>query len=186
MSGAHGTKTYELTEGTTKEKMQGWQLASKNWTTVYPGEQAPTQDNYNEKLNEKYKLEKFLRGSHNKAVEKLRELVDHRVWIPVNQAYMFWTLVTKQAPYYGFPKLGATPEAGYVFGAWGDNYKDPYGWLGSVTFDAAVEVYEGGGGTRAALKKWVEDVYSLSASTQNTNSAKYIDRWLNGEHLVND
>jgi hypothetical protein len=183
---AHGTKIYELTEGTTKEQMQGWQLASKNWTTVYPGEQPPTIDNYNEKLNEKYKLEVFYRGSHNGAVEKLRELVDRRVWIPLNQAYMFWTLVTGQTPYYGFPKLGATPEAGYVFAAWGDNYKDPYGWLGSVTFNAAVEVYEGGGGTRAALKKWVKDVYSLSASTQGQNSAKYIDQWLDGAELVND
>ena len=186
VSGAHGTKIYELTEGRTKETMQGWQLAIKNWTTVYPGEQPPTIDNYNEKLNEKYKLEVFYRKSHNGAVEKMRELVDRRVWIPLNQAYMFWTLVTGQTPYYGFPKLGATPEAGYVFAAWGDNYKDPYGWLGSVTFNAAVEVYEGGGGTRAALKKWVKDVYTLSASTQGQNSAKYIDQWLDGEELVND
>ena len=184
---AHGTKTYELTEGTTKEKMQGWQLASKNWTTVYPTEQAPTQDNYNEKLNEKYKLELFYaKGSHNGAVEKLRELVDHRVWIPMNQAYMFWTLVTKQTPYYGSPKLGTTPETGYIFAAWGDNYKDPYGWLGGVKFEHAVRVYVNSGGTEAALKQWVKDVYSLSAGTQNTNSAKYIDRWLNGEYLVND
>ena len=185
VSGAHGTKTYELTEGTTKEKMQGWQLATKNWTTVYPGEQAPTQDNYNEKLNEKYKLEVFYRGSHNGAVEKLRELVDRRVWIPMNQAYMFWTLVTKQAPYYGSPKLGTTPETGYIFAAWGDNYKDPYGWLGGVKFEHAVRVYVNSGGTEAALKQWVKDVYRLSASTQGQNSATYIDRWLNGEYLVN-
>ena len=187
VSGAHGTKTYELTEGTTKEKMQGWQLASKNWTTVYPGEQPPTIDNYNEKLNEKYKLELFYaKGDHNGAVIRLRELVDRRVWIPLNQAYMFWTLVTRQAPYYGFPKLGTTPETGYLFAAWGDNYKDPYGWLGSVKFEHAVRVYVNGGGTEAALKKWVKDVYSQSASTQGQNSAAYIDRWLNGEYLVND
>ena len=186
VSGAHGTKIYELTEGTTKERMQGWQLAIKNWTTVYPGEQPPTIDNYNEKLNEKYKLEVFYRKSHNGAVEKLRELVDRRVWIPLNQAYMFWTLVTAQTPYYGFPKLGPTPETGYVFAAWGDNYKDPYGWLGSVKFQDAVRVYVNGGGTEAALKKWVKDVYSLSASTQGQNSAAYIDRWLSGEYLEND
>ena len=186
VAGAHGTKYYELTEGRAKEKMQGWQLASKNWTTVYPGEQPPTIDNYNEKLNEKYKLEVFYRKSHNGAVEKLRELVDRRVWIPLNQAYMFWTLVTGQAPYYGFPKLGTTPETGYLFGAWGDNYKDPYGWLGSVKFEHAVGVYVNGGGTEAALKQWVKDVYAKDAGTQDKNSAKYIDRWLNGEYLVND
>jgi hypothetical protein len=183
---AHGRKTYELTEGTAKEQMQGWQLASKNWTTVYPGEQPPTVDNYNEKLNEKYKLEVFYRGSHNGAVEKLRELVDRRVWIPLNQAYMFYTLRTGGPPSYLFTKLGMTPETGYQFGAWGDNYKTPYGWLGSVKFEDAVRVYVNGGGTEAALKQWVKDVYAKDAGTQGKNSAAYIDRWLNGEYLVND
>lgn len=184
---AHGRKIYELTEGTTKEQMQGWQLASKNWTTVYPGEQPPTVDNYNEKLNEKYKLELFYaKGIHNGAVEKLRELVDRRVWIPLNQAYMFYTLRTGGPPSYNFTKLGTTPETGYQFQAWGDNYKDPYGWIGSVKFSDAVEVYVNGGGTEAALKQWVKDVYDKDAGTQNKNSAAYIDRWLNGEYLEND
>ena len=79
-----------------------------------------------------------------------------------------------------------TPETGYQFGAWGDNYKKPYGWLGSVKFDDAVRVYESTGGTRAALKQWVKDVYTKDAGTQGKNSATYIDRWLNGEYLVNN
>jgi hypothetical protein len=182
---AHGRKIYELTEGTTKTQMQGWQLASKNWSTVFPGEQPPTVDNYNEKLNEKYKYYRA-QGTYNSAVEKLRELVDHRVWIPINQAYMFYTLRTGGPPFYNFTKLGMTPETGYQFGAWGDNYKTPYGWLGSVKFEDAVRVYVNGGGTEAALKQWVKDVYAKDAGTQGTNSANYIDQWLDGAILIND
>ena len=191
---AHGKKVYELTEGSAKQQLQGWQMASKNWTTVFPGEQPPTVDNYNTKLDEKnkfYRAEAESMGKtgnarFNYVVEKLRELVDHRVWIPINQAYMFYTLRTGGPPFYNFTKLGMTPETGYQFGAWGDNYKKPYGWLGSVKFDDAVRVYESAGGTRAALKQWVKDVYAKDAGTQGKNSATYIDRWLNGEYLVNN
>ena len=191
---AHGKKIYELTEGSAKEQLQGWQMASKNWTTVFPGEQPPTVDNYNTKLDQKnkfYRAEAESMGMtgnarYNYVVEKLRELVDHRVWIPINQAYMFYTLRTGGPPFYNFTKLGMTPETGYQFGAWGDNYKKPYGWLGSVKFEDAARVYVNGGGTEAALKQWVKDVYAKDAGTQGTNSATYIDRWLNGEYLEND
>lgn len=182
---AHGGKLYELTEGSAKEQLQGWQMASKNWTTVFPGEQPPTADNYNRKLSEKYKYYRA-QGTYNSTVEKLRELVDHRVWIPLNQAYMFYTLRVGGPPSYGFTKLGMTPETGYQFQAWGDNYKKPYGWIGSVKFDDAVRVYESGGGTRAALKQWVKDVYAKDSGTQNKNSAAYITQWLDGAILVNN
>jgi len=99
---------------------------------------------------------------------------------------MFYTLRTGGPPSYLFTKLGTTPETGYQFGAWGDNYKTPYGWLGSVKFEDAVRVYVNGGGTEAALKQWVKDVYAKDAGTQGKNSAAYIDRWLNGEYLVNN
>jgi hypothetical protein len=195
---SHGKKIYELTEGTTKEQLFGWQLASKNWSTVFPGEQTPTVDNYNEKVNEKYKLYRAEAESlgksgndrYNYVVEKLRELVDHRVWIPLNQAYMLYTMRTGLTPYYNFSKLGATAETGYQFREWGDGYKTPYGWLGSVSFDDAVRVYQNGGGTRATLKQWVKDVYAKDASVQNpdiaNSSAKYINEWLNGAIFVND
>lgn len=192
-TGAHGKKVYELTEGVTKEKIQGWQIASKNWATVFPGEEPPTIDNYDKKLDEKnkfYRAEAESQGKtgnarFNYVVEKLRELVDHRAWIPNNQAYMFYTVRTAITPYYNFPKLGMIPETGYQYNIFGDGYRPPYGWLfGGVKFDDAVAVYENDGGTRASLKQWVKDVYAKDASCQldlvANFSAKWIDTWLDG------
>lgn len=189
---AHGKKIYEITDGTTKEQIQGWKLASKNWTTVFPGEQAPTIDNYNEKLNEKNKLYRAEAESlgmtdtarYNYVVEKLRELVDHRVWIPNNQAYMLYTMRTGITPYFNMPKLGMTEETGYHFNVWGDGFKSPYGWLtGGVKFEDAVRVYTNGGGTKD-LKQWLLDVYSKDPACQlevvANYSAKYINDWVNG------
>lgn len=190
---AHGKKVYEITDGNTKEQIQGWQLASKNWTTVFPGEQAPTVDNYNKKLDEKnkfYRAEAESLGMtgitrYNYVVEKLRELVDHRVWIPNNQAYMLYTMRTGVTPYFNFPKLGMTPETGYHFNAWGDGYKSPYGWLtGGIKFEDVVRVYVNGGGKAEDIKKWVLDVYSKDPAVQlpivANYSAKYINDWVNG------
>ena len=192
-TGAHGKKIYEITEGGRKEQLQGWQLASKNWTTVFPGEQPPTIDNYNSKLDEKnkfYRAEAQSQGKtgnaiYNYAVEKLRELVDHRVWIPNNQAYMLYTMRTGVTPYFNFPKLGMTPETGYHFNVWGDGYKSPYGWLtGGVKFEDAVRVYENGGGKGDDLKQWIKDVYQKDPAVQlaivANYSAKYINDWLEG------
>ena len=190
---AHGKKVYEITDSNGKEQIQGWQLASKNWTTVFPGEQPPTIDNYNEKLNEKnkfYRAEAESQGKtgnarYNYVVEKLRELVDHRVWIPNNQAYMLYTMRTGVTPYFNFPKLGMSPETGYHFVAWGDGYKEPYGWLtGGVKFEDAARVYENGGGKAEDLKQWIKDVYQKDPAVQlpivANYSAKYINDWLEG------
>ena len=121
---------------------------------------------------------------YNYVVEKLRELVDHRVWIPNNQAYMLYTMRTGITPYFNFPKLGMTPETGYHFNVWGDGFKSPYGWLtGGVKFEDAVRVYTNGGGTKD-LKQWLLDVYSKDPACQleivANYSAKYINDWVNG------
>jgi hypothetical protein len=190
---AQGRKIYELTDGNAKEQLQGWQIASKNWTTVFPGEQPPTIDDYNIRIDQKnkfYRAEAESMGMtgnarFNYVVEKLRELVDHRAWIPMNQAYMAYTMRTNSPPYYGFTKLGMTPETGYHFDKWGDGYKKPHGWLvGGVKFDDAVAVYENDGGTREYLKQWIKDVYAKDAACQlpivAEYSAKYINDWLDG------
>ena len=190
---AQGRKIYELTDGNTKEQLQGWQIASKNWTTVFPGEQPPTIDDYDIRIDQKnrfYRAEAESMGKidtarFNYVVEKLRELVDHRAWIPMNQAYMVYTMRTNSPPIYGFTKLGMTPETGYHFDKWGDGYKKPHGWLvGGVKFDDAVAVYENDGGTREYLKQWVKDVYATDAACQleivAEYSAIYINDWLDG------
>ena len=190
---AQGRKIYELTDGNTKEQLQGWQIASKNWTTVFPGEQPPTIDDYNIRIDQKnrfYRAEAESMGKtdiarFNYVVEKLRELVDHRAWIPMNQAYMVYTMRTNSPPFYGFTKLGMTPETGYHFDKWGDGYKKPHGWLvGGVKFDDAVAVYENDGGTREYLKQWIKDVYAKDAACQGPlvteYSGKYINDWLDG------
>jgi hypothetical protein len=183
---AHGKKIYELAEGSTKELLQGWQIASKNWTTVFPGEEPPTIDNYNTKLDQKnkfYRAEAESMGMtgnarYNYVVEKLRELVDHRAWIPWNQAFMLYTLRVGGPMAYLAPKLGMTPESGYHFTAWGDGYKLPYGWLLKVKFDDAVRVYENDGGTRAKLKQWVRDVYSKDAAANLPDTPDSYKRFL--------
>ena len=181
---AQGRKIYELTDGNAKEQLQGWQIASKNWTTVFPGEQPPTIDDYNIRINQKYKFFRA-QGTYNSTVEILRELVDHRAWIPMNQAYMVYTMRTNSPPSYGFTKLGMTPETGYHFDKWGDGFKKPHGWLvGGVKFDDAVAVYENDGGTREYLKQWIKDVYAKDPACQleivAEYSAIYINDWLDG------
>jgi hypothetical protein len=179
---AHGTKTYELTNTTGKTQMQGWLIASANWNLVYPGETVPTQDTYNKMINDKYYLSLFYNGGvKNKVIEEMRPLVDRRVWIPRNQAWMAYTARTSKLPAFGDPKLD-----GYQFQVWGDGYKD-YGWMnGGVKFQDAADIYsDRTGKTAADLKKWLRNVYKTDPSVflpiVANSSAKYIERWMNGE-----
>jgi len=179
---AHGTKTYELTNATGKTQMQGWLIASANWSLVYPGETVPTQDTYNKMINDKYYLSLFYNGGvKNKVIEEMRPLVDRRVWIPRNQAWMAYTARTGKLPAFGDPKLD-----GYQFQVWGDGYKD-YGWMnGGVKFQDAADIYsDRTGKTAADLKTWLRNVYATDPSVflpiVANSSAKYIERWMNGE-----
>ena len=181
---AHGRKSYELTENGKKEILQGWQIAVKNWESVFPKEPKPTIDNYNKVISEKYESLRASTGSYNATVEIMRELVDHRFWIPKNQGWALYTFRTGQPPQFGAPKLGSTTSNGYQFGAWGDyDGKQPYGWIGGVSFAHAVEVYKTIGKTEKNLKDWLKAVYVDDPATYGNTvwSRAYLDRWLNGE-----
>ncbi len=179
---AHGTKTYELTDASGKTQIQGWLIASANWDSVYPGETRPTQDTYNKIINDKYHLSLFYNGGvKDKVMEEMRPLVDRRLWIPRNQAWLAYTARTSRLPTFGEPKLD-----GYQFQVWGDGYK-AYGWMnGGVKFQDAADVYtDRTGKTVEDLKKWIRNVYSNDPSVfldEVANySAKYIERWMSGE-----
>lgn len=178
---AHGTKTFELTDSKGKQQIQGWLMAIANWESVYPNDPKPTIDNYNKIITQKYELEKSQRGSHNAAVEAMRPLVDKRVWIPRNQAWMAFT-ARRNRP----PKFGDVKATGYEFQVWGDGYRK-YGWLfGGVKFDDAATVYQKNTGkTKEQLKKWLRNVYKTDPSVflevVANYSGKYIDRWIDGE-----
>jgi len=185
---AHGKKTYELTDSNGKELLQGWQIAIKNWDTVFPGETKPTIDNYNRVMTEKYETLRFYTGSYNATVEIMRELVDHRFWIPINQAWALYTFRTGQPPQFGLQRLGTQPSNGYQFGAWGDyRGKQPYGWISGVQFVHCVEVYKTIGKTENDLKEWVKAVYRDDPATFGDTvwSRPYIDQWLNGQLFTN-
>lgn len=179
---AHGTKTYELTDANSKTQIQGWLIASANWDSVYPNETRPTQDTYNKIINDKYHLSLFYNeGVSDKVVEEMRELVDRRLWIPRNQAWLAYSARTSRLPTFGEPKLD-----GYQFQVWGDGYKD-YGWLnGGVKFQDAADIYvDRTGKTAEDLKKWIRNVYANDPSVFLDEvadySAKYIERWMSGE-----
>lgn len=185
---AHGKKTYELTDANGKEQLQGWQIAIKNWESVFPGEPKPTIDNYNRVMTEKYETLRFYTGSYNSTVEIMRELVDHRFWIPINQGWAMYTFRTGQLPSFGMQKLGTSPSNGYQFGAWGDyNGKQPYGWISGVSFANCAEVYRTIGKTDEDLKTWVRAVYRDDPATFGNTvwSRNYIEQWLNGELFTN-
>ncbi len=185
---AHGKKTYELTDSNGKELIQGWQIAIKNWDTVFPGETKPTIDNYNRVMTEKYETLRFYTGSYNATVEIMRELVDHRFWIPLNQAWALYTFRTGQPPQFGAQKLGSQTSNGYQFGGWGDyRGKEPYGWISGVQFAHCAEVYRTIGKTDNDLKEWVKAVYRDDPATFGNTvwSRPYIEQWLNGQVFTN-
>lgn len=185
---AHGKKTYELTDANGKEQLQGWQIAIKNWDSVFPGEPKPTIDNYNRVMTEKYEALRFYTGSYNATVEIMRELVDHRFWIPLNQGWAMYTFRTGQVPQFGSQKLGMSTSNGYQFGAWGDySGKEPYGWISGVSFANCAEVYTTTGKTEEDFKNWVRAVYRDDPATYGDKvwSRSYIEQWLNGQLFTN-
>lgn len=185
---AHGKKTYELTDANGKQQVQGWQIAIKNWESVFPGEPKPTIDNYNRVMTEKYESLRASTGSYNGTVEIMRELVDHRFWIPLNQGWAMYTFRTGQLPQFGASKLGMSTSNGYQFGAWGDyRGKEPYGWISGVSFSNCAEVYRTIGKTDENLKDWVRSVYKDDPSTFGDTvwSRAYIEQWLSGQVFTN-
>ena len=185
---AHGRKIYELTENGKKEQLEGWRIAIKNWESVFPNEAKPTIDNYNRIITEKYEKIRASTGSYNATVEVMRELVDHRFWIPRNQGWALYTFRTGQPPQFGAPKLGTTTSSGYQFAGWGDyKGKEPYGWISGVQFAHAVEVYEKIGKTEKQLQDWVKEVYKNDPATfgETVWSRQYINQWLNGQIFTN-
>ena len=109
--------------------------------------------------------------------EKYSAVFDPAVWVPINQAYIMYTVAVSKA--FSGEKMGAQPESGYVFFAWGDyGGGPPYGFISNVRYSTVKNLYVSSGGSASDLKEWVLEMFRNS----NSDSKPYAENWTNGWH----
>jgi hypothetical protein len=166
LPGANGGHTFFIPLPS-QTQMAGWQIGYKDWD-----KDDVDLSNFNAKALPKAKaLSKGDRWS----------LFDSRMWIPINQAYITYTVATGGTIFSG-TKLGLTAETGYVFKPWGDYGGGPtYGFLSNIKFSIARDLYVSLGKTEQQLKDWVLKMFQTSG--KNSKAAPYAARWLEGEEF---
>jgi hypothetical protein len=159
---ANGSKTYNIPLPSPVE-IKGWQIAYKDWQ-----KDGVNLSNFNSICLPKAKeLEKGDRWN----------LFDSRMWIPINQAYIVYTVACGQT--FTGTKLGLTPESGYIFSAWGDyGGGPPFGFLSNLKFSTARDLYISTGKTEQQLKDWVLKMFQTSG--KGSKSAPYAEKWVQG------
>lgn len=178
---AHGTKVMSLPVGTTiaNNRKTGWNLGYKNATA-----EGINEANFNQKMYNKYKSLIDAGKTHNQAVTSLFPSVDPSVWIPFNQAFMLYSVVTPNPapiPFLTSQRLGLTAESGYVFQPWGDYGGGPEkGFITGVNFKDAIEVYESIGKDRVLLKRWTLTMFNGSPGARSSRAYPYSSNWVNG------
>lgn len=162
LPGANGGKTYNLPLPSPVE-IKGWQLAYKDWQ-----KDGVNLGNFNSiclpKANAIPKGDRWT-------------FFDSRMWIPINQAYIAYTVACSQT--FTGTKLGLTPESGYVFSPWGDYGGGPtYGFISNLKFSTVRDMYISSGKTEQQLKDWVLKMFETSG--KGSKSAPYAERWVEG------
>lgn len=164
LPGANGMHTFTIPLPSQRTEY-GWKLGYKDYE----------RDGVNDKTFRSIKDQKVEQMGRHEA----RSLVDPDVWIPVNQAYMCYTVATGGGTFNG-TKLGDTPEsAGRMFNPWGEYGGGPsWGWISNVKFSDAVEMYTTTGKTKEQLTEWVIQYFKTSG--KNSISAPYAEKWTQG------
>lgn len=178
LDGAHGKKNIYLPVGGITKP--GWQLSYKNW-------QAEGLDG--KAADRKVRaLWAAATGSYNQKVLSLFSKVDPLCWVPLNQAQLAYTAATGKTGSANMPassRAGATPETGYIFFAWGDYGGGPkYGFISSVDFKDAVDVYKTCGKDPILLRDWTLAMFETSG--RKSLSAPYARQWVTGTVFFKD
>jgi hypothetical protein len=165
--GAHGLKTYVLPVPN-QQTILGWQIAYKDWQK--DGVYVNSKDDQNFTTIIWPKVEALEKADHI-------TLIDPNVFVPINQAYMLYTVITGR-PWDG-NKLGTEPEGGYIFFPWGDyGGGSPYGFISGIKYSNVKDIYVSGGGNGDALDAWVLKMFETSG--KNSKAAVNAQRWIEG------
>jgi hypothetical protein len=116
---------------------------------------------------------------------------NHRLWYPINQAWIAYTAMVGEIAPYPFPlerRLGESPQMRHVLTPWGD-YRGRgapvAGPIYKTKFKDARDVYmrKTGKSKELATKDlsdWVIAYFSFQGNGATSRSVPYIDRWLDG------
>ena len=162
LPGAHGTKTFSLPLPSPIE-MKGWQIAYKDWQK--------------DGVNASNFIDICLPKAKTIPKGDRWAFFDSRMWIPLNQAYIAYTVISGQT--FTGNKLGLSPESGYIFYPWGDyGGGPPFGFISNLKFSTARDMYVSSGKTEQQLKDWVVKMFQTSG--KNSKSAPYAEKWIQG------
>lgn len=169
---AHGNKSYYLPIG--NKTMYGWRIGYRHYA----------RDGVTDLESFKTKARQF---RVNRGEQACFDLIDPIIWIPLNQAYYYYTLITgKTAPTNPSPsdRIGQTPETAYIFKPWGDYGTDakgpPYGFIGGTNFKDAVEVYKSTGKNPYLLKQFMLAMWERAPGAKDGRGYRHANQWLDG------
>lgn len=179
----HGRKLFTIFSGSQAIQAEGWKISTKDW-------QAKGLTSIEAWYN--YIKQQYDSAGGNTSTYKARMIseVDNRVWVPIVQAYMIYTVVRSQPAPHPFPpslKLGVDPfSGGNIFSAWGDYGGGPApGVIYRIRYSDVAKVYTSSGRSEATLRQWFLNFYSSAgAATQGvvSRSIPLIASWLNGAY----
>jgi len=148
---------------------------------------------------EEWKLDVLETYNSYKSLGLPQDLIDgsfkgssnHRLWYPINQAWIAYTAMVGEIAPYPFPlerRLGESPQMRHVLTPWGD-YRGRgapvAGPIYKTKFKDARNVYmrKTGKSKELATKDlsdWVIAYFSFQGNGATSRSVPYIDRWLDG------
>jgi len=175
---AHGNKNFFLPLPLPGSTYQGWRLGLKNWQNLGVN----SFDAFRLKVAQLWDPHKNASTENkNAAINQIFQYVDEKVWVPINQVYMLYTVIRSSTPTLQMTedsKLGYNGE--YIFYPWGDYDGGPYyGFISNVKFSNAASIYtQKTGKSVNDLKQWVLNMFEGPGSS--SKSAQYAERWVNG------
>jgi hypothetical protein len=182
----HGGKLFTLASGSSAVSLEGWKIASANWQQLG----LTSLDAWKSYVRNAFNTKTTDYANYN---AKMLALVDTRIWIPLNQAFMLYTTVKGPPAPFPFPpsmKIGLDPfSGGNIFSPWGDYaIKDggPVpGPIWNIRYSSVRDSYVGAGGNENTLRKWILNFYSGNGGGSTSRSAQIIVSWLDGAFYGN-